>query len=467
MRDLHELTTQLDALFNPKSLAIVGLPRGRKMGKLFLVGLLDQGFAGKIYPVNPDAGEIDGLKAYPSVSEIPDQVDLAIILVPHTSALEVVKDCAAKGLKGAVIFTAGYKETGTAEGRALEDELTRIARSSGMRILGPNCMGLYCPKSGLSFFPELARKPGPVGFVSHSGSLANILGRIAPKKGIRFSKVASLGNECDLNSADLIAYLGNDADTQVIGAYLEGIKDGEYLFEALKSASRQKPVILWKVGLTPEGSRAAMSHTGALTGAREIWKAVVRQTGAVPVVGFEPLVDLLMGFSMLPRQLGDRIAILSGPGGLAVSAAEACATGGLRLAKLSPQTVERLSEFVAPTGTSLANPVDVGLTGAIEIEIYIEAARTLAADPQVDAVVVIGHGLTAEANRLYTESMIRMGRDFAKPFVMVSIPGRDFEHAQTFCEAGMPFFETPERAMSVYAKVRNYQIWREKEGSSR
>ena len=210
------------------------------MGKLFLVGLLDQGFAGKIYPVNPDAGEIDGLKAYPSVSEIPGPVDLAIILVPHTSALGVVKDCAAKGLKGAVLFTAGYKETGTAEGKALEDELTRIARSSGMRILGPNCMGLYCPKSGLSFFPELAPDPGPVGFVSHSGSLANILGRIAIKKGIRFSKVASLGNECDLNSADLIAYLGNDAETQVIGAYLEGIKDGGYLFEALKSASETK-----------------------------------------------------------------------------------------------------------------------------------------------------------------------------------------------------------------------------------
>ena len=214
LKDLHKLTTQLDALFNPKSIAIVGLPRGKKMGKLFLVGLLDQGFAGKIYPVNPDAGEIDGLKAYPSVSEIPDPVDLAIILVPHTSALEVVKDCAAKGVKGAVLFTAGYKETGTDEGKALEDELTRIARSSGMRILGPNCMGLYCPKSGLSFFPELAREPGPVGFVSHSGSLANILGRIATKKGIRFSKVASLGNECDLNSADLIAYLGNDAETQ-------------------------------------------------------------------------------------------------------------------------------------------------------------------------------------------------------------------------------------------------------------
>ena len=282
-----------------------------------------------------------------------------------------------------------------------------------------------------------------MGFVSHSGSLANILGRIATKKGIRFSKVASLGNECDLNSADLIAYLGNDAETKVIGAYLEGIKDGGYLFEALKSASEQKPVILWKVGLTAEGSRPAMSHTGALTGTKEIWDAVVRQTGAVPVTGFEQLVDTLMGFSMLPTDIGDRIAVLSGPGGLAVAAAEACAEAGLRLAELSPHTVKRLSEFVAPTGTSLANPVDVGLTGAIEIEIYINVARSLAVDPQVDAVVVIGHGLTPEANRLYVESMIQTGKDFPKPFIMVSIPGRDFPHAQAFCEAGMPFFRNP------------------------
>ena len=462
MENLHKLTAELDALFNPKSVAIVGLPRGKKMGKLFLVALLDSGFGGKIYPVHPDADEIDGLKAYSGVSEIPGPVDLAIILVPHTSALEVVKDCAAKRVKGAVLFTAGYKETGTDEGNALQDELTRIARSSGMRILGPNCMGLYCPKSGLSFFPELSSEPGPMGLVAHSGSLANILVRYASKKGIRFSKVASLGNECDVNSADLIAYLGNDQETRLIGAYLEGIKDGRYFFEALETASKQKPVILWKVGLTPEGSRAAMSHTGALTGTRTIWNAVVRQTGAISVAGFEQLVDSMMGFSMWPPHLGDRIAVLSGPGGLAVAAAEACADAGLRLAKLSSHTVERLSEFVAPTGTSLANPVDVGLTGAIEVEIYIQAARSLAADPEVDAMVVIGHGLTPEANRLYTDSMIQVGKDFSKPFVMVNIPGHDFPHAQEFCEAGMPFFETPERAMSVYAKVRNYELWQRK-----
>jgi acyl-CoA synthetase (NDP forming) len=185
------LIAQIDDLFHPRSVAVVGAPRGMKTGSVFLMALLDQGFAGQIYPVNPRAREINGLKAYPRVADIPGPVDLAIVLVPHTGSLSVVKECAAKGVKGAVLFTAGYKETGTEEGRALEQELVGVARSAGMRLIGPNGMGLYCPKTGLSFFPQVSKDPGTVGIISHSGSLTNILGIIAPKKGICFSKVIS------------------------------------------------------------------------------------------------------------------------------------------------------------------------------------------------------------------------------------------------------------------------------------
>ncbi len=458
IKNKENLISQIDDLFHPESIAIIGLPRGMKAGKLFLIALLDQGFPGDIYPVHPEADEIDGLKTYPSVSAIPGPVDLAIILVPHHSTLSVIKECAAKGVKGAVLFTAGYKETGTNEGMELEEALVRIARSAGMRLFGPNCMGLYSPKTGLSFFPELSKESGPVGFISHSGSLANILGRIAPQRGIRFSKVVSLGNECDLNSADLLTYLGNDPETGIIGAYLEGIKDGPYFLEALKAASRNKPVILWKVGITSEGRRAAFSHTGALAGSKEIWEAVVHQGDAIPVSGFEALADALMGFSLLPPDLGDRVAILSGPGGLAVGAAEACGNNGLILAELSTKTRSALAGFVPPTGTSLSNPVDVGLTASLELEIYIQAARALAADPGVDAIVVVGTGLTPDANRLYTESMIRAREEFQKPFIMVNVPGFDTDLAQTFCRAGIPFFESAERAMRVYAMVRQYRL---------
>jgi acyl-CoA synthetase (NDP forming) len=459
MDTVTQLTTQLDALFDPRSVAVVGVPRGMKTGKLFLIALLDQGFKGPIYPVHPEASEIDGLRAYPSVSAIPGPVDLAIVLVPHQSALPVIRECAQKGVKGAVLFTAGYKETGTQEGEALEAELVRAAKSSGMRLIGPNGMGLYCPKSGLSFFPQLSKEPGPVGIISHSGSLTNILGRMAPQKGIQFSKVVSLGNECDLSSADFLTYLGGDSDTGLIGMYMEGINNGRRFLRALTETSRIKPVILWKLGLTSEGSRAAKSHTGGLSGSRDIWNGVVHQCGGISVTGFDQWVDALMAFSSLGSLAGDRMAIISGPGGLAVSAAEACGTAGLRLADLSESTRSALSEIVPPTGTSLHNPIDVGLSASLEISIYVESARLAAADPQVDAVVIVGTGLSPETNQQYTEELIRVRRASEKPFIMVNIPGFDPSLAQQFCNSGIPFFETAERAMGTYAKVRQYQAW--------
>lgn len=424
------------------------------------MALLDQGFSGEIYPVSPQADEIDGFKAYPSVAAIPGAVDLAIILVPQRLILSAVKECAAKGVKGAVLFTAGYKEMGTDEGRAQEEQLVQVARASGMRLIGPNCMGIYAPRSGLSFFPQLTREAGPVGLVSHSGSLANILCRMAPQRGIRFSKAISLGNECDLTSTDFLLYLGNDAETQLIGAYIEGIKDGPRFFDALRTASLKKPVILWKVGLTSAGAQAAASHTGALAIARDVWEGVVKQTGAVPVTGFEAWFDALMGFAMLPEHLGDRIAIISGPGGLAVSAAEACANNGLRLAQLSPETHASLAKVVPPTGTSLRNPIDVGLTASLEIGIYIQSIQTVVADPAVDAVVIIGAGLTPEANRLYTEAVIETRRQSGKAILMVNLPGFDSSYIPQFCDASIPYFESSERAMSTYARVRRYQHWR-------
>jgi acyl-CoA synthetase (NDP forming) len=460
MENEKHLIRQLDDLFHPRSVAVVGVPREMKSGKIFLIGLRDQGFPGPIYPVHPEAEEIDGLKAYPSVTAIPGPVDLAIVLVPHHAAYSVIQECAAKGVKGAVLFTAGYKETGTAQGRSLEADLVRVAKASGMRLIGPNCMGLYSPKSGLSFFPQLSTEPGHAGIISHSGSLTNILGRIAPKKGIRFSKVVSLGNECDLTSTDFFVYLGTDRDTHLIGAYLEDIKNGPRFLRTLTKVSSEKPVILWKAGLTQEGSKAAASHTGAMATSEEIWEAVVRQTGAIPVTGFEDWVDTLMGFSLFSDPLGNRMAVISGPGGLAVSAADACAQSRLKLASLSEQTRSTLRAVIPPTGTSLQNPVDVGFTAVLDIDIYTQSVRAAASDPGVDAVIVIGHGLTEEANTLYLESMIKARQELQKPFIMVGIPGFESNLGQRFCEAGIPFFEGVERALNTYSRVRQYQQWR-------
>jgi len=422
MNNQKQTLARIDELFHARSVAIAGLPRGMKTGKLFLMALLDQDFKGPIYPVNPGAGTIDGLKAYANVTDIPGPVDLVIILVPHHHTLAVVRDCAAKKVKGIVLFTSGYRETGTKEGSDLQDKILQTARAAGIRLIGPNGMGLYCPKTGLSFFPQLSRDPGPVGMISHSGSLTNILGVMAPEKAIRFSKVVSLGNECDLSVADFLEYLGQDPETGVIGGYIEGIGHGPAILAALKAASLIKPVVLWKTGLTAEGSRAASSHTGALAGSKNIWKGMVNQGGAISVTGFEDFVDAMMGFSLLPQGLGRRMAILSGPGGLAVSAAEACGNHGLALPDMLTVTRSKMAEFIPATGTSLRNPIDVGLSASLDISIYARAAQSIASDPMVDAVIIIGAGLTPEANEEYFNAMVDVHQKSGKPFMIIKIP---------------------------------------------
>ncbi len=439
------------------SVAIVGLPRGMKTGKLFLMALQDMNFSGPIYPVNPFTEEIDGLKSYPDVASIPGQVDFAIILVPHDQAREVVEQCAQKGVKGAVLFTAGYKETGTEEGAQLEQDLASMARKAGMRLIGPNGMGLYCPEAGISFFPGLPTQAGHLALLSHSGSLANILCRMGPEKGLFFRLAVSLGNECDLSAGDFLEYCAQDPKTEVVAAYLEGVRDGKTFFKSLKAASAHKPVILWKMGLNPESSSAAASHTGSMAGSKAIWDAVVSQAQAVSVDGFEAWVDTMMGFTMLPQGLGNRVAIVSGPGGLAVSAAQACGNHGLALAHLSPQSQERLAAFVPQTGTSLKNPVDVGMTSSLDINLYIQAAQAMADDPNVDLVMMAAIGLSEETNEELTHALIKVQKDSQKPFAMVNIPGFESKFSQEFCKAGIPFFESAERAAATYARVWKWQ----------
>lgn len=447
---------EIDALFKPQSVAIIGLPQGMKTGKLFLLALQDMGFAGPIYAVNPNTDEIDGLPCYSSVEAIDAPVDLAIVLVARHLAPQVVAECTQKGVKAAVLFTAGYKETGSEDGRRIEAQMVATAREAGMRIFGPNCMGIYAPRTGLSFFPGLSREPGHLGLISHSGSLANIIGRQAPEKGLAFSKAVSLGNEADLQSADFLAYFAHDPETRVIAGYIEGVKDGPYFLESLKSAAEQKPVILWRVGLTAEGGRAAASHTGALAGSENIWQGLMNQCRAITVAGWAEWVETLMAFYLLPETPGKRMAIISGPGGLAVSAAEAVDREGLEMARLSAETTSALSETLPPTGTSLKNPVDVSLTAHMDMRLFTGAAKQVAADPGVDAVVMIGSGLDEETNNQYIEAMVRARNDSGKPFLIVAIPGMPQETGRMFCAAGLPFFDTAEKAMAAYGRVLRY-----------
>lgn len=452
----QELFSELDKLFNPRSVAIIGLPQGMKTGRLFLMALQDMGFSGPVYPVNPNAESIDGLKCYPDVSAIKEDVDLAIVLVSRDAAPEVVRQCAAKGVRGVVLFTAGYKETGSQQGRGIEREMAEVARAEGMRLFGPNCMGIYAPRTGLSFFPGLPKDAGHLGLISHSGSLANIIARLAPQKGMAFSKAVSLGNEADLQSADFLTYFARDPETRIIGGYIEGIKNGPYFLEALKEAAESKPVILWRVGMTPEGAHAASSHTGALAGSEEIWKGLMNQYGAVDVSGWDQWVETMMAFYLLGPCTGRRLAIISGAGGLAVSAADAVGRQGLQMAKLAEETVKELERHVPPTGTSLANPVDVSLTAHMDINIFVQTTALVGRDPNVDAVAVIGSGLDEKSNDQYIEAVIRAAKDTQKPFLAVAIPGMPHNTGPRFCRAGIPFFDTAEKAMATYARISAY-----------
>jgi acetate---CoA ligase (ADP-forming) len=451
---------QIDAIFHSRSVAIVGLPRELKTGKLYLHALRDQGFPGAIYPVNPKATEIDGLRCYPEVAAIPGSVDLAIVLVPARHTLPIVRQCAEKGVKAVVLFTAGYRESGTMEGALLETELTSVARRTGMRLIGPNGMGIYAPASGLSFFPGLSHRVGNVSLLSHSGSLSNIICGLAPSRGVYFNKAISLGNECDLSAAELLRYYGQDDGTAVITAYIEGFRDGEAFRQALAETSRYKPVVIWKVGLNPEGARAAASHTGSLGGSSETWQGLTRQYGIVTVSGIESWLDLLMGFSLSPVVNGDRIAIISGPGGLGVGAAEACGNAGLRLAELSPASLNELAGFMPPTGTSRSNPIDVGMSASIDIEIYHRAVAVAAADPGVDALMIIGAGISAETNRSFIESVIETRSSVDKTFFMINVPHVTQDMAPAFCQAGIPFFASAERAFDTYAQMLRYEVWK-------
>lgn len=449
---------ELSSLFNPRSIALVGVPRGFEPGRVFLQGLLDQGYAGKIFPINPRADSIDGCRAYPSLMEVPGEIDLAILLLPAARILPALEECGEKGVKIAVIYTSGFAETGDEEGKDREAALLQVARKKGIRLIGPNCMGIYYPKNGLAFYPGMPKVPGKVGMISQSGSLAILLSRLAGPQGIHFSKVVSTGNESDLNSSDFLSHLGEDPETEIIGTYLEGIKDGAGFLQSLQAACRRKPVVLWKAGRTPKGAMAASSHTGSLAGSAMAWEALRKQTGAILARHLEEFMDLLGAFYYLPRKAGRRMAILSGPGGPAVSAADACEEFGLEVAELQEETRKELKRVIPPTGTSVKNPVDLGLASIFQVDLYGRAAQIVGRDPGVDALILQGRGATAELDYQYAGGIMEARRKVEKPFMAISLGGMYLEERskEALLAAGIPIFPSAERALWAYSRLAGY-----------
>jgi acyl-CoA synthetase (NDP forming) len=453
---------QMQAIFLPRTVAVVGAPRSFKPGLVFLQALLDPGFKGEVFPINPSANEILGLKAYPTVSAVPKEVDLAIVLVGIEQLQEVIEDCARKKVRAAIVFTSGFRETGDPNGAERELEMLKAARGGHVRLVGPNCMGVYCPESGLAFFPSMPSTTGPLSFVSQSGSLGSFVSLMGALRGMSFSKVISIGNESDLGSSDFIDYLGGDEKTSIITAYLEGTRDGRGLLRALRKASLRKPVIIWKAGLTSAGAKAVASHTGSLAGSGAVWDSALRQTGTIRAQSVEEMMDIATAFYYMPNATGRRVAIVSGPDGPAVTAAKLLELHGLSAPQLSEPSLEKLRKIIPHYRASLQSSIDLGTAAWGKPSIYFDVLRAVDADPNVDATLLIGGEVTADGQHEYVEQMISHKEHIKKPCMVISIAALtgNIAFAQKLQGANYPLYTTPERAVCAYSKVVKYFEWR-------
>ncbi|MHC1579991.1 MAG: acetate--CoA ligase family protein [Candidatus Alkanophagales archaeon] len=460
----------MERIFHPEGVAVVGASRERKKpGHLLLYSLVQMGFPerGAVYPINPRAESILGLKTYKSLRDVDGRVDLAIIATPPETVPQVVEGCVEKGVAACVILSAGFGESGEA-GKRLEEEVLKIARRGGVRIIGPNCMGVYCSAGRLGFFPDqragddVRRSEGrllngdKVSFISESGSIACMFYRMCRSLNVGVNKIVSSGNECDLNATDFLQYLGEDPTTEVIAAYLEGVKDGSRFLKLAReiTSTRRKPIIVWMAGITPQGRRAAASHTGALSTKEGVWNAVCKQAGIFHVNNIEELMDMVTAFYFLEPPRGRNVAIVSSPGGPAVSAADACSRHGLRLAGLGEETRREISRRIPRFGTSVENPVDLGF-GAVEDGTYEAALSALMDDENVDAVIAIGGAptfvgksfLKVEEFAEEAAAVWRARRGEGKPLLAVLPPHISSERPfEILRGAGVPVYPTPDRA---------------------
>lgn len=453
----------LDALFRPRSVAVIGASRkrGSISGEIFH-NLLSSGFPGPIYPVNPAAPSVQSVRAYASVKEIPGEVDLAVIVVPQRLALAAVEDCAEKGIGGIVMITAGFAEIGE-EGKALQDELARKVRARGMRMLGPNCLGLLNTDPAVRLNATFAPTWPPTGHVaiaSQSGAVGLTLLDHARDLGIGISMFASTGNKADLSGNDLLEYWEQDEATRVILLYLESFGNPVRFMEIARRVSRKKPILVVKSGRTAAGARAASSHTGALAGMDVAVDALLGQAGVVRTDTMAELFQLTGLLANQPVPRGKRVAILTNAGGLGIMASDACESEGLEIPELSTQTVDSMRTFL-PRAASIANPVD--MLASAPAEHYEQCLRLALRDEAVDAVLVLFvPALVTEAADM-AEAVTRASAENQKPVLVCPVGTHGVPAAlEILRKAKLPTYAFPEEAALALAKAVRYGQWLER-----
>lgn len=471
---------ELDKAFHPGSIAVVGATENPLSGGgPFTEHLVTYGYRGTIYPINPKQAEVFGLKAYPSLKEVPGPVDYVICCIPASKVLDLLDECPEKGVGVIHMFTGRFSETGILEAASLEQEILQRAKKAGVRIIGPNCMGLYHPAERISFVYDLPTETGPVGLLSQSGGLAGEFVRFAYLHDVRFSKVVSYGNALDINETDLLQYFVHDSETKIIAAYIEGVRDGARFFSALRDAVTLKPVVVLKAGRCDAGIKSAASHTGALSGSREIWDMAMKQAGVIQVQTFEEMIDMLTCLCFLPPVMGRRIGVVGGGGGVSVLSADGWGEAGFDVIPLTDEIRAIIRERVPEMWWNwIGNPVDVSmmpesawLTGLTDdiLRMMVESNEFDLVIGNVSIGAPFGKDMLIDWVKGYASEVIRVAEKSTKPVAVVldtaDLRIEDFEEwrwrllaeqRSRFVDAHIPVFSSISRAASTLGKLADH-----------
>jgi len=451
------MTSDLKILFQPESIAVVGASQDElKSGGMFVSSLLKDGYKGVIYPINHKESEVQSLKSYPSVLNVPGKIDLAVMAIPAQGLPQAMAECAQKGVKFAVVHSVGFSELGD-EGRELERQMVEAARKGGVRIVGPNCMGIFSPKGKINTIVPYARvpmEPGGVAFVGQSGWASESTTRLGSERGLRFSGIISIGNQSDLTIEDFLEYFGNDLETKVFAAYIEGIKQPRRFLKLAEEISPRKPIIVWKGGSSEMGAKAAATHTGSLAGDYALFEAACRQKGIISAKSLEELLDLAVAFSCPYLPIGREVGVLIEAGGGAVAISDACARAGLNISPLPQHIQNQLREFLLgkiPPSNARGNPVDlVWVSFADAPSVYATCLEIMA--PVVDSCLTICYAFIEDEWFL---SRLESIRDRNRKSIIV-VPGNSIDQRQGMFLAvrrGIPTYAMPENAVRALAAM--------------
>ncbi len=461
----------LDQIFNPRSVAVVGVSPEKWMtfAAYAVHSLKEAGFPA-IYPVNPNYREAFGLPCYPSISAIPGPVDHVIVCIPAERTLSLLDDCARKGVMSVHFFTAGFRESGEKEGADLEEAMLKKARAGGFRIIGPNCTGLFVPRARLTTTTRMPMKPGGIAFISQSGGHSQDMPFHAGARGAAFSKVVSYGNALDIGESELLEYFADDDETRVIAMYIEGVRDGARFEKVLAKAAGKKPLVVYKGGVSDAGLRAAMSHTASMTSSVRIFNALCRQVNVIAVDDIREMVDVLVALSFaVPYPHDRRIAVVGLGGSPSVEASDRMERAGLHLPPLSVETRKDLAKYLPAAGGIFANPLDA--TNIVHPDIIGRVVTALGRSPDNDMMLYhMGfHPVTRWGMEIYSspfflepaaEALRSAHEETKKPVMLALGPPSDRAGAQemfavqeAFVTAGLPVFHSLEKAALAMARL--------------